>query len=82
MRNKVQRTLLTGYVIVANGVTAIQIADFTQPSGQFYEGLIGCVCKLAGFVWVAYFNRNGVLVPVIAGRLFFLQWDALDDLAV
>lgn len=68
MRNKVERTLLSGYVVVANDVIATHIANLTQPCGQFYEGLIGCVCKLTGFIRVADFNGNGVLVPVIAGR--------------
>ena len=54
--NKVEGALLSSYVVVANDVTAVQIANVTQPSGQFYEGLIGCICKLAGFVRVADFN--------------------------
>ena len=82
MGDEIERTLLTGYVIVANDVTAVQITDFTQPSGQFYEGLVACVSELAGCIQMADFDRNGILVPVIAGRGFFVQGNALDDLTL
>ena len=81
MGNKIKRTLLSGYVIVANDIVTIQIAYFTQPSGQFYQGLIGCICKLARFVRVADFDGNGILVSVIAGGGFFMQRNTLNDLA-
>lgn len=35
MRNKVERTLLSGYVIVSDYIIAVQIASLTQPGGQF-----------------------------------------------
>ena len=81
MDNKVEGTLLSGYVIVANDVTAVQITDFTQPNSQFYKGLIRRVSKLAGFVRVADFYGDSILVSVVAGRGFFVQGNALDDLA-
>ena len=44
--HEVKRALFPGYVIVTNDIVAVQITDFTQPSGQFYEGLIACVGEL------------------------------------
>ena len=67
MCHEIQRTLFSGDVIVANDVTAIQITGFTKPSGQFYKGLIACICKLAGLVRVADFDGDGILVPVVTG---------------
>ena len=72
MDNKVEGTLLSGYVIVANDVAAIQITDFTQPNSQLYQGLIACVGELTGLVRVADFNGDSILVPVAAGGGFFV----------
>ena len=80
--HEIKRTFLSGNVIVSDHIVAVQITDFTQPNSQFYKGLIRRVSKLAGFVRVADFNGNSVFVSVVAGRGFFMQWDALDDLAV
>ena len=81
MCHEIQRTLLSGYVIVANDIVTIQIAYFTQPCGQFHKGFIRSLCELTGFVRVADFNGNGVLVPVVTGRGFFMQRNALNDFA-
>lgn len=68
-------------VLVADYIVAVQITDFTQPSGQFYQGLIGCICKFTGFVRVADFDGNGIFVPVVTGRGFFMQRNTRNDLA-
>ena len=67
MCREVKGTLLTGNVVVADHIAAIQSADFAQPSGQFYKRLIARICELAGLVRVADFNGNSILVPVVAG---------------
>ena len=72
MCHKIERTLFSGNVVVSDHIIAVQIADIKEPSGQFYEGLIGCVCKLAGCVRVADFDGDGILVPVVTGGGFFV----------
>lgn len=80
--DKVERALLSGYVIVPDHIVAVQITDIEEPSSELYQGLIACVGELAGLVRVADFDRNGILVPVVTGGGLFVQWDALDDLTL
>ena len=82
MYNKVEGTLFSGNVVVPDHIVAVQITDIEEPSSELYQGLIACVGELAGFVRVADFDGNGILVPVIAGGGFFVHWDALDDLTL
>lgn len=82
MCDEIKRTLFSGDVIVANDIVAIQVAGFTQPCGQFYVGLVGCIGELPGIIRVADFDGYGVLIPVIAGGRFLIQWDTLYDFTI
>ena len=72
MCHEIERTLLSGNIIVPDHIVAVQITDIKGPSGQFYKRLIARICELAGLVRVADFNGNSILIPVVTGGGFFV----------
>ena len=66
-------------IVVADHLFGRQFQFFTEPSCEFYEGVIGGFVVFAGAVWMTRFYGDGVLVAggVCIGDL--ADGDALKD---
>ena len=79
---KIEWALFSRDVVMADDVAFIQAANITKPCGQLYQGFVCGICEFTGSVRVADLDGNRVLIPVVAGGGFFIQRNALNDLAI